>query len=63
MVVRIHADSLNNSSKTGASILIPEKMENIQLLYMKRVINVLNLSNRIWNNQVYKSMESFKEVI
>ncbi|MCC0686787.1 MULTISPECIES: N-acetylmuramoyl-L-alanine amidase [unclassified Clostridioides] len=25
MVVRIHADSLNNSSKTGASILIPEK--------------------------------------
>ncbi|MDB0438732.1 N-acetylmuramoyl-L-alanine amidase [Clostridioides difficile] len=25
MVVRIHADSLNNSSKTGASILVPEK--------------------------------------
>lgn len=25
MVVRIHADSLNNSSKTGASILIPGK--------------------------------------
>ena len=25
MVIRVHADSLNNSSKTGASILIPSK--------------------------------------
>ena len=25
MVIRVHADSLDNSSKTGASILIPSK--------------------------------------
>lgn len=28
MVIRIHADSLNDSSKTGASILIPSKASN-----------------------------------
>ena len=37
MVIRVHADSLNNPGKTGASILIPAKKVNIQLIYMMLV--------------------------
>lgn len=39
MVIRIHADSINNSSKTGASILIPSKNS-------KYTSNIYNDSNK-----------------
>lgn len=40
ITIRIHCDSINDGGKTGTVILVPAKMENIQMEFLKIVIGM-----------------------